>query len=130
MPSIASAGVEFAEFVADVSDSATGAIRSDRLAWWLGVPEEAVVASWRRSALTWEDFASCVLAILDGFQDVTLSLSQTLVSYREVPLSCEAGATAADYVRDGQPGLALCLVKKLRRKAVARAVGQDSAATG
>jgi hypothetical protein len=124
---VTSASVEFAEFLADVSDSATGMIRSDRLAWWLGVPEEAVIASWRGSCLAWEDFAANVLAVLDAFQDLTFSLSQSLAWYRVMPLLCGSGKTAADYVAEGRVAFALGAVRQFRRGQMER---PPDAATG
>lgn len=118
-----SASVEFAKFIADVSDSGTGMIRSDRLAWWLGVPEETVIASWRSSSLVWPEFAANLLAVLDVFQDLTLSLSQSLAWYRVMPLLCESGKSAAEYVAEGRVIFALGAVRQFRRSQMERTSG-------
>jgi len=108
--------VEFAEFIADVSDPGTGDIRSDRLSRWLDVEEESLVFSWRASGCPeWRAFAAQVLEILDAFQDISLSLTRTIAWYQHVPLCQGDGSTAAEYVRRGDVASALALVRRLRR---------------
>lgn len=114
MMTAASSSVEFAQFIADVSDPGTGIIRSDRLSRWLEMPEEAIVAAWRKSGLRWDEFASNLLAVLDEFQDLTQSLSQSLVWYRNVPLPGDSGKAAAQHVAEGQVVTALADVRLLR----------------
>lgn len=115
--SIASS-VEFAEFIADVSDPGTGVIRSDRLSRWLGVEEGELIGSWRASGCPeWAAFASQILEILDAFQDLTFSLSRSLAWYCEVPLQNGAGLPAAQYVKAGDVGFALASARQIRRAA-------------
>lgn len=110
------ASLEFAAFLADVSDPATGVIRSDRLCIWINRSEEQLIGDWRSSGVPeWTEFAREILAVLDALQDIALSLPLALDWYKHVPLLPDSGWTAADCMAKGVMPCALIAVRKMRK---------------
>lgn len=81
--------IEFLEFLADVSNPATGEISVDRLATWLCQTEFDLRSRWhsRGSNIPWAFFADEVLAVLDAAQDETCDLEFTVDWYLNASIS-------------------------------------------
>lgn len=110
------ASFEFASFVAEISDPATGAILSSRLAAQLGTSEDRLLGDWEASGVPeWKDFAQHVLALLDAMHDITMALSATKAWYGTWVLLESRGWTPAECVAHGAFREALAAVKELRQ---------------
>lgn len=110
------ASFEFASFVAEISDPATGAILSAQLAERLGMSEERLWQDWHASGLPeWKDFAQRVLALLDATHDVTMALPATMTWDGTWVLLEGPGWTPAECVAHGAFREALAAIKELRQ---------------
>lgn len=81
--------IEFLEFLADISNPATGEISADRLAHWLCQTAAELKSRWhdRGSNLPWALFADEMLAVLDAAQDETCDLETTVGWYLKAPIA-------------------------------------------
>ena len=108
------ANVEFLGFLADVTDPGTGEIVLARLSCWLGLTEVELEDRWTASGRSeWRNFADDVLQVLDAMQDVTDSLTASLVWYRHEPLVKEGGNSADELVATGNTCVALALIRRV-----------------
>jgi len=97
------ASVEFLEFLAHISNSATGEISLSRLAGSLRLRDEELSQRWeeRGRSIAWPIFADEILAVLDAAQDVTLNFARTVEWYRHEPIERFGMRTADKVVSDG-----------------------------
>jgi len=95
--------IEFLEFLADVSNPATGEISVDRLATWLCQTEADLKAKWhsRRANIPWAFFADEILAVLDAVQDETCDLELTVDWYLKAPIALFDGCSPEQVVVAG-----------------------------
>jgi len=93
------ASVEFLEFLAHISNSATGEISLPMLAGSLSLRDEELFQRWdeRGHSIAWPVFADEILAVLDAAQDLTLNLARTIEWYRHEPIE-RFGMRTADKV--------------------------------
>jgi len=118
--------IEFASFLADISNPGTGEILPGRLAPRLGLPLEDLFERWRSSGReTWPAFAGDLLALLDAIQDSTHCFKATVRRFLCEPLAPGVNRTADAYVRSGEAELALAILRQSRR----RATGPDPASS-
>ena len=96
--------VEFLEFLADISDPATGAISCIRLAGWLGMTETALRRRWIRRGVRvpWEQFVDELLSVLDAAQSRRRDLEQAIDWYFNTPIEQCGRRTADELVMAGE----------------------------
>lgn len=103
MSTHSAANLEFLEFLADISHPGTGQILAERLAAWLGLPEDELLERRARAGYEqWAQYANDILMILDHMQDRTQSLASTINWYRNLPISAESDATGDELVSSGR----------------------------
>jgi hypothetical protein len=96
--------IEFLQFLADISNPATGEISAERLATWLCQTEADLHAQWRDRGVNvpWAIFADEILSILDAVQDQTRDLETTVDWYLHQPLDTFEKHTAQQLVTSGK----------------------------
>lgn len=99
-----SGSFEFLQFLADISNPATGEISAERLAPWLCQTEKQLISQWneRGSAVPWTLFADELLAVLDAAQDRTFDLNLTVEWYLNKPISSFGMSTPQEIVVKGK----------------------------
>ena len=108
------ASVEFLEFLADISDPATGEIRAKRLASRLGLTESELYQVWsaRENHVSWAIFVDEVLSVLDVVQDVTQDLESTVHWFQREPIPAFNMKTAQRVVATGGARTLVALIKR------------------
>jgi len=111
------ATLEFLEFLADISNPATGEISAERLATWLCWSEAELHQRWvsRGLYVPWPLFADELLSVLDAVQDVTCDLEKTVEWYLHEPIEGFEMRTADEIVSAGE---ARRLVFSIKRQIV------------
>ena len=96
--------IEFLEFLADISNPATGEISADRLATWLCHTQSDLNAQWRLRGMNvpWAFFADEILSVLDAAQDQTCDLEVTVEWYLRQPLEVFGKLTPEQLVTHGR----------------------------
>jgi hypothetical protein len=109
-----SASVEFLEFLADISNPATGEISLERLAEWLAIPalELSQRLRQRGEGMAWPRFAEEILAVLDAVHDSTCDLATSVHWYKFAPISCFHSKTADQVVTEGGARLLIMLIRR------------------
>jgi hypothetical protein len=100
----AGANLEFLEFLADISNPATGEISASRLADWLCQTEAGLKEKWHKCGanIPWWLFADEVLAVLDAAQDQVHDLGVAIDWYLSKPLDGFGMNTPQQVVVDGK----------------------------
>jgi hypothetical protein len=106
--------LEFLEFLADISNPATGEISTGTLASRLYMTEADLLQRWmsRGDNVSWRLFADELLAVLDAVQDVTYDLTRTIRWYRSEPIEIFDGRTADEVVTSGEARRLVLLIKR------------------
>ncbi|WP_449427203.1 hypothetical protein [Rhodanobacter umsongensis] len=109
------ASIEFLEFLAHISNSATGEISFSMLAGSLQMSDQELLQRWdeRGRSVAWPMFADEILAVLDAAQDITFNFARTVAWYRHEPIE-SFGMRSADQVvaAGGARRLAFLIAKR------------------